>query len=76
MRRIGRCRLPELLAMRGWTQNDLAEYTRLSKSQISDYVTHQRIMSLPIAGLIAGVLQVHIEDLYEGLTDVRTLMSE
>lgn len=63
---VGRCRLPELLAKQGMTQRDLANRTGLSPTQVSDFVTRRRVMSLPSAMLIAGVLHCRIDDLYEG----------
>lgn len=68
---IGKCRLPDLLARRGWTQRDLAERCKLTPSQISDYATGRRVMSLARANLIAGVLRCRIEDLYDGLGNWR-----
>lgn len=58
-----RCRLPDLLRDR--SQQWLSEQTGLSKQRISDYTNMRYIMSLKVAANIAGVLRVHIDDLYE-----------
>lgn len=63
--RIGKSQLPKLLAKRGMNQQQLAERTGISPTQISDYVASRRTMSLRNAKIISGVLGCRIEDLYE-----------
>jgi DNA-binding XRE family transcriptional regulator len=47
------------------SQADLSDLTCISKTQISEYISNNRKMSLPNAILIACVLRIHVEDLYE-----------
>jgi DNA-binding Xre family transcriptional regulator len=61
----GRCLLDVILKQKRKTQQWLSEDTGISKSQISDYVTNRRQMSLGNAMTIAKSLMCHIEDLYE-----------
>jgi DNA-binding Xre family transcriptional regulator len=61
----GRCLLDVILKRKRKTQQWLSEDTGISKSQISDYVTNRRQMSLGNAMTIAKSLRCHIEDLYE-----------
>jgi DNA-binding XRE family transcriptional regulator len=63
--RVKRCRLRELLVMANLSQNELAELVRRPKSQINDYVTNDKVMSLRVAKDIADALRINIEDLYE-----------
>jgi putative transcriptional regulator len=62
---IGKCLLPELLKRRGMTQVDLAVMTDISTTQINEYISGTRKMSLANAKLIAHVLNCHIDDLYK-----------
>lgn len=64
-KRIGICQLPRLLHRQGITQQQLADRTGFSPTQISDYVTNRRMMSLTNATIIAGVLGCRVEDLYQ-----------
>lgn len=64
---MGRCLLPDLLAKRGWSQRDLAEKSGFTQTQISDFATNRRTMSLPTAVWIAGALGCSVDDLYEGV---------
>jgi predicted transcriptional regulator len=41
--KVGRCRLVEILAEIGWSQQDLADYSGLSKQVVSQYATEARI---------------------------------
>lgn len=62
-----RCRLPDILHSRGFTQAWLADKVGLSKQRISDYVHMRdgRIMSYQVAYIIARTLNVPMEELYE-----------
>lgn len=60
-----RCRIPDLLRSMDKSQQWLAEQTGYSKQRISDYAQLRYIMSLRVAALIAKVLKVYIDDLYE-----------
>lgn len=62
---VGRCLLPQLLKAKGLTQQDLADKLSIPKSQISEYATGRRVMSLKTANAIAGALGCTIDDLYE-----------
>lgn len=62
--RVGICQLPKLLSQRGIMQYQLSERTGISPTQISDYVTNRRMMSLKNATIIAGILGCQVEDLY------------
>lgn len=66
--KVARCRLRELLAERGITQDDLARKIDMKDTQISAYVNYSRthhVMSLGIAKTIAAAINVSIDDLYE-----------
>jgi putative transcriptional regulator len=63
---IGKCLLQHLLNQRRMTQADLSAMTGISKTQINEYITNTRIMSLFNAKLIANALRCcNIDDLYE-----------
>ncbi|MBD1379123.1 helix-turn-helix transcriptional regulator [Bacillus sp. IB182487] len=62
---IGQCLLEDLIHRKGMTQQQLADMTGISKSQISEYRRNKRKMSLHNAMLIAVALNCHIDDLYE-----------
>lgn len=62
---VGKCLLPNLLKRSHMTQTDLAVITGMQVSQISMYINHKRMMSLPTAMLISWALKCHIEELYE-----------
>lgn len=62
---IGKCLLLNILNHKRMTQVDLSDLTGISKTQISEYISNNRKMSLPNAILISRVLKVHTEDLYE-----------
>ncbi|WP_445671713.1 helix-turn-helix domain-containing protein [Paenibacillus sp. FSL R7-0210] len=61
----GRCLLTRRLNEIGKTQQWLIEVTGINKSQISDYATSRRYMSLGSAMTIAKAIGCHIEDLYD-----------
>lgn len=62
---IGKCLLLNILHHKRMTQADLSDLTGIAQSQISEYISNSRKMSLPNAILISCVLRVHTEDLYE-----------
>jgi putative transcriptional regulator len=62
---IGKCQLLRILNRKHMTQVDLSELTGISKTQISEYISNNRKMSLANAFLIACVLRVHVEELYD-----------
>lgn len=62
---VGRCLISDRLRERHMTQQELADLSGISKSQISDYISKRVIMSLKNAKRIAIVLKCHIDDLYE-----------
>jgi putative transcriptional regulator len=62
---IGKCQLLKILNRKHMTQADLSCLTGISKTQISEYISNNRRMSLTNAFLIACVLRVHVEELYD-----------
>jgi putative transcriptional regulator len=62
---IGKCLLLHILNRKRMTQADLSDLTGISKTQISEYISNNRKMSLSNAILISCVLRVHTEELYE-----------
>jgi putative transcriptional regulator len=62
---IGKCLLLKILNRKHMSQADLSDLTGISKTQISEYINNNRKMSLSNAFLIACVLRVHVEDLYD-----------
>jgi putative transcriptional regulator len=66
---IGRCLLLELLDKYRMSQSELSEMTGISRSQINEYISNTRRMSLHNARIIAHVLRCNIEDLYEWKLD-------
>jgi transcriptional regulator with XRE-family HTH domain len=67
--KVGKCKLSDRLKKADLTQTELAELTKIPKSQISEYVNNKHVMSLETAKIIAHVLECHIEDLYNWVTD-------
>lgn len=61
----GRCLLRIRLREIGKTQQWLAEQTKISKTQVSNYANNERYMSLGTAKTIATAIGCHIDDLYE-----------
>lgn len=59
------CRIPEHLHAIGQTQAWLAAQTGFSTGRISDYANLKRIMSYQTAYMIAKLLRVRMEDLYD-----------
>jgi plasmid maintenance system antidote protein VapI len=62
--KLGDCRLVSVLAERGWTQQDLADYVPIPRQQISDFATNRRKMSLTNAISIAKTIGCSVFDLY------------
>ncbi|RYI30522.1 XRE family transcriptional regulator [Bacillus infantis] len=62
---VGKCLLLKLLNRRYMTQVDLSEKTGISKQQINEYISNNRLMTIYNAKLIAEALDCNIDDLYE-----------
>ncbi|MCP1159333.1 helix-turn-helix domain-containing protein [Bacillus infantis] len=62
---VGKCLLLNLLNKRYMTQVDLSEKTGISKQQINEYISINRLMTIYNAKLIAEALDCNIDDLYE-----------
>jgi plasmid maintenance system antidote protein VapI len=60
-----KCNLGEIMDRLSVSSTVLMLKTEISRTQIDEYVSFKRKMSLDNAALIAKVLDVHIEDLYE-----------
>jgi transcriptional regulator with XRE-family HTH domain len=67
--KVGKCQLSDRLKKADLTQTELAELTNIPKSQISEYVNNKHVMSLETARIISYVLNCHIEELYNWVTD-------
>jgi transcriptional regulator with XRE-family HTH domain len=63
--RIGRSRLPELLAKTGKTQVDLADHLDVSESFISQVVKGKTKLSVAKMKKTADYLNCNMDDLYE-----------
>jgi putative transcriptional regulator len=61
---IGKCLIPNLLKLRGMSQVDLAAITGISTTQINEYISGKRMMTLRNAKKIAYALNCSIDDLY------------
>jgi putative transcriptional regulator len=61
---FGKCLLLNLLEKRRLTQADIAAMTGISKTQINEYISNTRRMSLANAYLISCALKCHVEELY------------
>ncbi|SLN71717.1 anaerobic benzoate catabolism transcriptional regulator [Roseovarius gaetbuli] len=57
-------RIKELRLARGWTQTDLAEKSRMSRSQLSMIESEARTANTLRLNAIASALDVRIEDLF------------
>lgn len=62
---VGKCLLADRLKKSDLTQAELADITKIPKSQISEYVNNKHLMSLVTAKTIAHALNCNIEDLYQ-----------
>lgn len=63
--RVDKCLLSDRLKTHDLTQTELAEKTRIPKSQISEYVNNKHVMSLETAKTISHALDCNIEELYQ-----------
>lgn len=60
-----RCRIPELLKKIGQNQQWLADKTKMSKQQLSDYVTMRNIPGLIVAKRLSRLLKCNcVDDLH------------
>lgn len=62
---IGKCLLLNILNRKRMTQVDLSVLTGIATTQINEYISNSRGMSLANAKLIAHYLNVSMDDLYE-----------
>lgn len=62
---VRKCLLLDILRRRGMTQVDLSDKTGISTTQINEYIAGTRKMSLANCKLIAHVLKVPMDDLYD-----------
>lgn len=60
-----KCLIPQHLRVLNKNQQWLSEKTGMSKQQISNYVTMDRIMTIQTAKRIAEIFNCCIDDLYE-----------
>jgi transcriptional regulator with XRE-family HTH domain len=69
--KVGRCRIQELLDARGWTQQELANKTGMTKQYINDKIKGRgkHGMWIDSAKIIATALGCSIDDLYEWLPE-------
>ncbi|MFD1267552.1 helix-turn-helix domain-containing protein [Paenibacillus motobuensis] len=71
-RELGRCRLAVILDEIGWSQQDLSNYSGISKDQVSRFISGERKISLRDAIAITDAVlvyvnkTVHPRELYEG----------
>lgn len=63
--KVGRCRIPEHLRRKRWTQQDLADKVGKTKQTISRYINNQSVMSYETAVNVSNALDCDMEDLYE-----------
>lgn len=63
--RIGRSRLPELMANKGWSQAEFARRLGVSKGFISRVIAGERYFSYPLAVKAAWLLDCNLDDLHE-----------
>lgn len=62
---LGRCLLPDILEELGWTIQDLANRTKLSRTQIADWCSNRYVMSLKNAMIVSEAVGRPIPSLYE-----------
>jgi transcriptional regulator with XRE-family HTH domain len=62
---IGRSRLPELLATKGWSQAEFARRLGISEGFLSQVISGKRYFSYPTASEAAWLLGCSMEDLHE-----------
>ena len=64
--KIGRCLLQDIIEHRGYSQQQVADISGVSTTQISEYITGKRkSMSMQNARKLAQALNCAIDDLYE-----------
>lgn len=63
--RIGRSRLPELLAAKGWPQAELARRLGVTEAYISQVANNKRYFSYPLSIYAAALLDCLVEELHE-----------
>lgn len=61
----GRCLLSQLRNKKSMTQQELADLTTISRSQISAYENNRYVMNISDAKSIADILGCKIDELYE-----------
>lgn len=61
----GRCLLSQLRTNKAMTQQELADRTLISRSQLSAYENNRYVMSLTDAKSISDILGCEIDDLYQ-----------
>lgn len=66
---VGRCLLQDILNSSKLSQVDLSIKTGISTTQLSDYKSKNRVMSLKNARVIAQALNCNMDDLYEWLEE-------
>lgn len=59
------CRLNELMGLKGFTQQTLAEYTGISKGSINKYINKQTTPSMTALRKIAYALQCSMDELLD-----------
>lgn len=62
---VGKCLLSDRLSDSRMTQQELADIMGVTRQQIHNYTSDNRLMTLPIAKNVAAVLHCEIDDLYE-----------
>lgn len=58
-------RLPELRALRGWSQADLAEALAVSRQTVNALERDRYDPSLPLAFRLAALFHCRIEDIFQ-----------
>ena len=60
-----RNRVRDLRSARGWTQQELAEMTGVSRQSINSIECNRYVPSLPLALLFARIFECPAEDIFE-----------
>ena len=60
-----RNRVRDLRSARGWTQQELAEKTGVSRQSINSIECNRYVPSLPLALLFARIVECPAEDIFE-----------
>jgi transcriptional regulator with XRE-family HTH domain len=61
----GRCLLRQLRTKKAMTQQELADLTIISRSQLSAYENNRYVMNISDAKSISDIIGCEIDDLYE-----------